>query len=52
MSGCETDLGTVFGMIGKKPERKRKNLIRMGISQNQTYAWSRTKNEEGIHEYR
>jgi RNA-directed DNA polymerase len=26
----------------KKPERKRKNLIRMGISQGQAYAWSRT----------
>jgi len=26
----------------KKPERKRKNLIRMGIPQGQAYAWSRT----------
>ena len=27
----------------KKPERKRKNLIRLGINQNQAYAWSRTR---------
>lgn len=27
----------------KKPERKRKNLIRLGISQGQAYAWSRTR---------
>ncbi len=27
----------------KKPERKRKNLIRMGIAQGQAYAWSRTR---------
>jgi RNA-directed DNA polymerase len=27
----------------KKLERKRKNLIRLGISQNQAYAWSRTR---------
>ena len=27
----------------KKPERKRKNLIRLGISQDQAYAWSRTR---------
>jgi len=26
----------------KKPERKRKNLIRLGISPDQAYAWSRT----------
>jgi len=26
----------------KKPERKRKNLIRLGIDQGQAYAWSRT----------
>lgn len=26
----------------KKPERKRKNLIRLGIPQGQAYAWSRT----------
>ena len=26
----------------KKPDRKRKNLIRMGIRQGQAYAWSRT----------
>jgi len=27
----------------KKAERKRKNLIRLGISQGQAYAWSRTR---------
>lgn len=27
----------------KKPERKRKNLIRLGVSQDQAYAWSRTR---------
>lgn len=27
----------------KKPERKRKNLIRLGKSQGQAYAWSRTR---------
>lgn len=26
----------------KKPERKRKNLIRLGVPQGQAYAWSRT----------
>ena len=27
----------------KKPERKRKNLIRLGVTQGQAYAWSRTR---------
>lgn len=27
----------------KKPERKRKNLIRLGIKQGQAYAWSRSR---------
>jgi len=27
----------------KKPERKRKNLIRLGIPQGQAYSWSRTR---------
>jgi group II intron reverse transcriptase/maturase len=27
----------------KKPERKRKNLIRLGIDQGHSYAWSRTR---------
>lgn len=27
----------------KKPDRKRKNLIRLGISNGQAYAWSRTR---------
>ena len=29
--------------LWKKPERKRKNLIRLGIDPNQAYAWSRTR---------
>jgi group II intron reverse transcriptase/maturase len=31
----------------KKPERKRKNLIRLGIEQGQAYAWSRSRMEDG-----
>jgi RNA-directed DNA polymerase len=31
----------------KKLERKRKNLIRLGIEQGQAYAWSRTRKETG-----
>jgi len=27
----------------KKPERKRKNLIRLGVDQNHAYAWSRSR---------
>ena len=27
----------------KKPERKRKNLIKLGIKKGQAYAWSRTR---------
>ncbi|MNL13247.1 Group II intron-encoded protein LtrA [compost metagenome] len=27
----------------KKPERKRKNLIRLGVNQDHAYAWSRTR---------
>ncbi|UPQ78757.1 group II intron reverse transcriptase/maturase [Flavobacterium azooxidireducens] len=27
----------------KKPERKRKNLLRLGVDQDQAYAWSRTR---------
>jgi len=27
----------------KKPDRKRKNLIRLGVPQGQAYAWSRTR---------
>lgn len=27
----------------KKPERKRKNLIRLGVNQGDAYAWSRTR---------
>lgn len=31
----------------KKPERKRKNLIRLGVPQEQAYAWSRTRKGGG-----
>ncbi len=27
----------------KKPERKRKNLIRLGVDRDHAYAWSRTR---------
>jgi hypothetical protein len=27
----------------KKPERKRKNLIRLGVNPDDAYAWSRTR---------
>ena len=27
----------------KKPERKRKNLLRLGVDNHQAYAWSRTR---------
>ena len=27
----------------KKPDRKRKNLIRLGVPQGQAYSWSRTR---------
>lgn len=27
----------------KKPDRKRKNLIRLDVEQGQSYAWSRTR---------
>ena len=50
--GCATDSGIAFGTDPreKKSERKRKNLIRLGIKQGQAYAWSRSRNEERIHE--
>jgi len=46
MNGLETDLDTAFGPDNyreKKPERKRKNLIRLGVDQDHAYAWSRTR---------
>ena len=36
---------TVFGTTGKKPERKRKNGIRLGVDQDHAYAWSRTRKD-------
>jgi len=30
-------------MREKKPERKRKNLLRLGVNQERAYAWSRTR---------
>lgn len=29
--------------MSKKPERKRKNLIRLGVKPEMAYAWSRTR---------
>ena len=29
--------------VGSRPERKRKNFVRLGIEQGQAYAWSRTR---------
>ncbi len=46
MSGFETGFDTAFGPDSyreKKLERKRKNLIRLGVNQGQAYAWSRTR---------
>ena len=47
MHGLETDFVIVFGVpiaIGrKKPERKRKNLIRLGVPYGKAYAFSRTR---------
>jgi group II intron reverse transcriptase/maturase len=34
----------------KKPEKTRRSLIRLGIESGQAYAWSRSCNEERIHE--
>jgi RNA-directed DNA polymerase len=41
--GCAIVLGIVYGTIGKKPERKRKNLLRLGVDPDHAYAWSRTR---------
>jgi hypothetical protein len=46
MRGLETDFVTVFGSRPwreKKPERKRKNLIRLGVPYGKAYAFSRTR---------
>lgn len=43
MVGFATDCAIAFGIIGKKPERKMKNLIRLGVDQDHAYAWSRTR---------
>jgi hypothetical protein len=43
MAGLGIDLDTAFGQIGKKPERKRKNLIRLGVPYGTAYAFSRTR---------
>ena len=32
----------------KKLERKRKNLIRLGVNQGMAYAWSRTRTEASV----
>lgn len=36
-------VGQIRQLAEKKPERKRKNLIRLGVKQGQAYAWSRTR---------
>jgi len=36
-------LHLVRQLAEKKPERKRKNLIRLGVDQNHAYSWSRTR---------
>ena len=36
-------LSYCIGHDWKKPERKRKNLIRLGVDSNHAYAWSRTR---------
>ena len=46
MAGCATGCATASGPDGyreKKPERKRKNLIRLGVDLDHAYAWSRTR---------
>jgi RNA-directed DNA polymerase len=45
MNGCATVCATVYGPAKreKKLERKRKNLIRLGVARGQAYAWSRTR---------
>jgi hypothetical protein len=42
MVGYATDCGIAWH-LWKKPERKRKNLIRLGVDQDHAYAWSRTR---------
>ncbi len=43
MSKSATLLHLVPKFREKKPERKRKNLIRLGIDQDHAYAYSRTR---------
>ncbi len=52
MVGYVTGSGIAFGPDPreKKPEKKRRSLIRLGIEAGQAYAWSRSRNEERIHE--
>jgi len=51
--GFVTASGIAFGPDPreKKPEKKRRSLIRLGIEAGQAYAWSRSCNEERIKEY-
>jgi len=39
----ESSSGIVFGKTGKKPERKRKNLLSLGVNPNDAYSWSRSR---------
>ena len=34
---------SAFGITGKKPNKKMRSLIRLGIERGQAYAWSRTR---------
>jgi len=46
MDGFGIGCATAFGPESfreKKPERKRKNLIQLGVEQGMAYAWSRTR---------
>jgi hypothetical protein len=52
MVGFATGSGIAFGLDPreKKPEKKRRSLIRLGVEAGQVYAWSRSCNEERIQE--
>lgn len=46
MNGLETVSDIASGPDNyreKKPDRKRKNLIRLGVDQDHAYSWSRTR---------
>ncbi len=43
MAGCAIVLRYCIWHHWKKPERKRKNLIRLGVDPDHAYSWSRTR---------